>query len=196
MASSSKRFPRAIVAQVLAELSPRLLPACATINPGCDAQEIGFKACGSFRRGLADSHDLDLVYVSTIGPATLPGEMFPLPQQSLVRVALAHLVAEGVLTELANGPSIQRFVHVATGLPVDCYAATHRSYYNVVLCRTGSKEHNVTLASAALALGLKWEPSARNAGFRDPEWHEIQIMDERHAFKCLGLAYKEPAERI
>jgi DNA polymerase (family 10) len=61
----------------------------------------------------------------------------------------------------------------------------------VVVCRTGSREHNIMLASIAKSLGLHWNP--QEGVFRGEEL--IASETEESIFSALGLDYERPEDR-
>jgi len=199
--SSKVQYPRELIDQIWAELQPMLDPYCTTVSIGNDEEEAGLKLCGSHRRGKPTCGDMDIVYVSKQGPACPPGELIPQENQILADIVIDNLVRSKVLGLRLNSKGAPTFgefnkfvFHQPTGVPIDFYRALHFSYANVVLCRTGSAEHNITLANAAQAKGWKWTPTAKQKGFMDG-WTPLPIHNDRHAFEQLGLPYKSPEER-
>ena len=197
--SNGPKFSAASCLAVLRELLPDLRPQCAALQD--ESMKPAIKCCGSLRRGEAMAGDIDLVYISKTGDACPPGELIPMPGQSLVANAIDQLVLAGVLAyrqkadgSLTNGKWIKLCVHVASGIPVDFYAATHFSFWNLVLCRTGSMQNNIRLADAAKAKGWKWATGGQSPGFEDG-FKKIQILSEEHAFDLLGLPYLTPQQR-
>lgn len=55
------------------------------------------------------------------------------------------------------GPEISK-IHI-DGIQIDIFWATIDTFGSVFLCRTGSKEHNIALASYARARGKRWIPN-------------------------------------
>lgn len=201
MSATKTRYPRDTALGAAADICNALKAHCLLIDQGTDTQTRGLKVCGSLRRRCPDVGDIDIVYLPRIGEAAPPGELLPQPGQDLVAAQILQLVRERVLAyrpskagHITNGQWIKFFVHVKTGIPVDFYRAQHKSFWNLVLCRTGSMQHNIRLASAAQAKGWKWTPTAKDSGFMD-SWTPIQIMSEEHAFELLGLDFLQPYER-
>lgn len=199
--SSKVQYPRELIDKIWAELHPLLAPFCQTVYIGNDEEELGLKLCGSHRRGKQNCGDMDIVYVSKQGPACPAGELIPQENQILADLVIGNLIQTGVLDYRRNVRGVSTYgvwnklmLHVATGVPIDFYRATPASYSNLVLCRTGSAEHNIILADAAIAKGWKWQPTAKFPGFQDG-YVQIPIDNDRHAFELLGLDYKSPEER-
>ena len=194
-------FPRAeALAMLKADILPWMRPLCqSTFYEGSDIPAL--LVCGSLRRKCPEVGDCDLVFISKRGRACQPGELIESDNQCLISAKIMELVTTGVLkfrkkkdgSEM-NGEWNKMCEHVATGIPVDFYAATHFSFWNLVLCRTGSKEHNIKIAQRATELGWKWSPTAKSPGFSNG-FKNIQILDERHAFQLLGMDYVPPESR-
>jgi DNA polymerase/3'-5' exonuclease PolX len=120
--------------QVRDQLSPLCLPGRCEI-------------VGSIRRAREYVNDLDF--------ALIPRDAASLRARILQRT-----------TPVSDGPDILR-VRTAKGLALEFFFARDASadlletppsnWASVFVCRTGSKEHNIYLASRARELGLKWE---------------------------------------
>lgn len=62
---------------------------------------------------------------------------------------------------------------------------------SLMVCRTGSREHNIYLVEHAKTLGLEWRPYV---GVID-HFNLIASATEEDIFKALKLAYVEPQDR-
>ena len=150
------RYPAELALEVLRkDILPGIRHLCSTMNAGSDEACEAIKICGSLRRGLKEVGDIDIVYVNRYDHAAAIGELLPLPNQPLVDLAIEDMVRKGTLIyrqskagHETNGQWIKLLAHKETQIPVDFYAAKHESFWNLVLQRTGSKEHNITLANA------------------------------------------------
>lgn len=199
MSTSTERFAAEKCLGLLRrEILPLIREHCA-----CTAAGVPWlKVCGSLRRGLPAAGDIDIVFISSRGSAVPPGELLPQPNQWLVHAAIHAAVQAGVLAwkrkkdgSQAAGEDVMQTVHVGTGIPVDFYRATFDSWWNVILCRTGSMEHNRRMAQRAIEVGWKWRPSARHPGFENPAGRLIKIESEEHFYRFLGLKHFSPHER-
>ena len=117
-------------------------------------------------------------------------------------------VMQARCTVVKNGEQYVSAMHQATGYQVEIWFSyapqPHQEYEffpstdakpdnfgTVLLCRTGSKEHNMVLAERARRLGLQW----------NPHWGVYQqnvcIASETEAdiYRALGLEFIEPAAR-
>ena len=103
----------------------------------------------------------------------------------------------------AWGPWNKHAVHVATGLPVDLFAATEENYFNRLVVTTGSVELNVRIAKAARKMNPAWEWEVYEAGFvpLGGTWENSArkrrtMRSERDVFEFVGLKWLPPEERV
>lgn len=167
----------------------------------CDLQRLCERliCAGSLRRRKLQVGDVEIVYISKV--TTVPDGLFDSKQVSLMDVALDEMVAEGIIAKRTNvngsvmwGEKNKLAVHVASGIPVDFFAATEANWFNYLVCRTGGAENNTAIASAAQAKGWKWNPYG--AGFTNERGQLVPVTSERDVFDLVGLPYKEPWERL
>ena len=153
---------------------------------------------GSLRRRKAEVGDVEILYVPKMVSQAV--DFFTTHSVSSVDLMLERLLADGVIAKRKNvngsemwGEKNKLAVHVASGLPVDFFAATESNWFNYLVCRTGGAESNTEIASAAKARGWKWNPYG--AGFTDHEGQQVLVRSERDVFDLAGLPYREPWER-
>lgn len=185
------KFPRAAALAVAKEL-------CDVLRPVAERLIVA----GSLRRRKAEVGDVEILFVPKL--KAVPFDLFgTVVQMSLVEDALADLLEGGVLAKRKNvngsemwGAKNMLAVHVASGIPVDLFAATEANWWNYLVCRTGPGESNIAIASAAQAMGWKWNPYG--AGFSRQiglTTEERVVGSEREVFEFVGLPFKEPWER-
>ena len=88
---------------------------------------------------------------------------------------------------------------------LDLWFATPETFATRMMCRTGSAEHNIWLATRAKRMGLKWNPYEgifsggewRKAGDRDEYIGGTlqQFADETKIYAALELPYIDPRDR-
>ena len=156
---------------------------------------------GSIRRRKETVGDIEILAIPLLGQE-LSNDMFPVmvPYSKLDR-RLGQLVAMGDLEfritkagNTVNGEKIKLMRHVGSGIPVDIFTTTPASWFNYLVCRTGSAESNINIAKKAKSLGLKWEPYS--SGFHiNGSSERIVCKSEQEVFDAVDLPYKRPEDR-
>lgn len=182
------KYPRSLACAVARELVAALEPACERLI-----------LAGSLRRRRPEVGDIELLYIPRHGLATPPGELLP-RLCNLADLAIGELRQRGVLAVRpnVNGSAIfgelnKLMIHVASGIPVDLFAASAETWFNYLVCRTGSAETNIRICRAAKARGLRWNPYGQ--GFQGAGGKVYPCVSERDVFEKVGLQYLEPWER-
>lgn len=144
----------------------------------CDPGKI--VVVGSIRRKRATVHDIDIVLI---------------PQQwmwnsiihRLRRLTLAGIVKAGpklATLKVPTGTTSETF-------SVDIYKATPQTWGVLLLIRTGSTQHNITLCSRAQRMGMML--SAKDGVIKDGK--VIACRSEEEIFKALKMDFVAPEER-
>lgn len=154
------------------------------LRPACDRIEIA----GSLRRGNPAVHDIDLVLLPKAS-----ADEFSLGGSTPLEKLLEHLVERGSLASVRGGDKVKCFVATKTGIPVDLYVAGHETWGTLLLIRTRSKEHNISLAQRAKELGMKLRASGD--GIEDGHGNLLKVDAEEDVFRILGLPYLTPEDR-
>lgn len=154
--------------------------------------------CGSLRRRKPRVSDVEIVYIPKFHTEAF--DLLSSHQVNDTDRKLEELLAAGVLEKRPNvnghtswGEKIKLAVEKSTGVPVDLFATDARCYWNTVFCRTGPAESNIRIAQRAQERGLSWKPFG--VGFRQ-NGEDIVVESEEHIYQLLGLAYRQPWERI
>lgn len=186
------RHPRAAAIAVAKEL-------CDLLKPLCLPERL--IVAGSLRRRKETVKDVEIVYVSR--RMSVADGLFDTRSIPSADAELERLLEIGVLARRRNvngsemwGEKNKLAVHAASGISVDLFATTEEAWFNYLVCRTGGKDSNTEIASAAQELGWKWNPYG--PGFSRPSGlglDERRMGSEREVFEFVGLPYKEPWER-
>jgi DNA polymerase/3'-5' exonuclease PolX len=176
------------------------LTAAAALEKALGSSCEKFEIAGSVRRGLQYVHDVDIVAVPILYRDKAKGEMFEV-QLSKLDEKLAELLAAGRLTVQTNGEHSKRFLFVMGrqndkpgGIPIDIYVTDKRAFPGVLLCRTGSRLHNVKFCELANQRGLRFRPTGGFMRLGDSA-KEIWPKDEKDYYAQLGLAWINPPLR-
>lgn len=156
------------------------------LSPFCDRIAVA----GSIRRQRPVCNDIDLVALVRDGQAA----------------AFRYRVLQNTQA-IREGDDVMS-VRLKTGLQVDIFFARHEvpdllskrqcTWGTTLLCRTGSKEHNVYLAQVAKRKGWHWNPTFGIFG-RHPRTGLdaccLAAATEEEIFEVLGLAFVPPEAR-
>jgi len=146
---------------------------------------------GSIRRRRPVCGDVDLVIIPKIQEvADLTGAV--IERRNLTAEFLHEYVASGrgeLLAGKRESPDL-----LLIRLPkcqLDVFFADDKNWGTRLLCRTGSKEHNIWLCQKAYARGLHWHPYR---GVKDGlRW--LPAASEQDVFDQLGLGFIPPERR-
>jgi len=138
------------------------------LKPHCEKIEIA----GSIRRQKPEVKDIDIVLIP----------------RDVVKLAQA---VDSLGPHTINGAKIKRASY--KGTQIDIYYATPEIWATLLLIRTGSKENNIRLCSAAKRKG--WKLCASGNGLFNEKGDKMAGDSEESIYKALGLKYQEPWER-
>lgn len=184
-----QKYPRAEALKVARHICLKLADSCMRLI-----------CAGSLRRRKEMVGDVEILYIPEL--EVVPDGLFDTKRVNKVDTILDQFLAEGILAKRKNSNGSEMWgeknkfaVHVATGIPVDFFAATEENWFNYLVCRTGGAENNKQIALAAKNRGWTWNPYG--SGFsclgRDDKF---TVLSERDVFDFVGLQYKEPRERL
>ena len=103
-----------------------------------------------------------------------------------------------ISVNLLSTPPIQLDVFFANGPTKTLFTETRGTWGTVLLCRTGSKEHNIKLAQRAVELGLKWKTTNGLCKCHPVTEEILEIVagaTEEEIFATLGLEWIPPILR-
>lgn len=185
-----------------------------TKYPATEAREVANQLCdaleatahrvtwaGSLRRESPEVGDVEILFIPKIvhyRTGVLEETAVSLASETINGMVKAGVLAKRPLAKgrTAWGEKNKLAVHVASGIPVDLFAATLENWFNYLVCRTGPAESNIRIASAAKARGWTWNPYgagfSRVAGLAT-EVHRVK--SEQEVFEFVGLPYLPPPRR-
>lgn len=153
---------------------------CDVLDVFCDKIEIA----GSIRRERPMVGDIDIVCV-TYKQASLEDRLIA-HHCHIERSGEQYIVAKWIQT------GIQIDIWMAHPASADLFSSTPTNFGSVLLCRTGSKEHNIFLVEHAKSLGLRWHP---HKGVFDGNGKLIASETEEDIFHALKLDFVPPQKR-
>jgi len=142
---------------------------------------------GSVRRGKADPADLDLVVIPRhVEDRDIFGTVAS--RRNATWLEIDRRATADAWEVLRAGSDLVSWR--TKGVQVDVFWAQPETWGTVLLCRTGSKEHNIWLAQYAVARGGKWHPG--QGLYID---HRRLAETEESIYQALGLDPIPPERR-
>mgnify|MGYP001488384665 CR=1 FL=1 len=156
----------------------------AALAPHCERIEIA----GSIRRQRPEVGDLDLVILPQ------PGKLDSIKARCAQRCARVTDGGQNCIfrMQLQDLTQFQIDLFFARPATRDLLQSVPGNFGTLLLCRTGSKEHNIWLVEHAKRLGLTWNPYR---GVIDAEGYVLASESEEEIFKALDLEFVPPEKR-
>jgi len=167
------------------------------INP-----DITVNCCGSYRRGKADSGDIDIL----ITHPNFVKQQKSDPLKILSKVVNELKKRNYLIDELANGvhqymgicrlPKKEGSDEERTARRIDIKLFPTDGYYPALLHFTGSGEHNRQMSCIAINKGFKLgEYSLCPMGVTGMPGEPINLTSEKEIFDMFGVPYRTPEQR-
>lgn len=174
------------------------------LQPFCSRIEIA----GSIRRGCAEVGDIDFVILPG-----MPGSQGQISGVEYIKERCkqkCRVITDGkqnfiCAMRLPAGQEFQIDIFFAHNGVDDLITPQPTNFGSLLLCRTGSKEHNIWLASKAKAMDMHWNPYqgliAGGAWELDGQGSKyvggklIASETEEEIYEALGLKWISPALR-
>jgi DNA polymerase/3'-5' exonuclease PolX len=150
---------------------------------------------GSIRRGRQWVGDVELVYESEPMLDLFGERTGDVRADVIIEQWLSRGVLEKRLSKVGHsswGREIKLAVRVATGIPVDLFAARPGGWHSYLMCRTGSRIHNEAIAREMMGRSMRWEPYE---GVRLRSGELVRVSSEAELYEMIGWPYLEPEER-
>ena len=164
------------------------------LAPYCDRIEVA----GSVRRERLVCNDIDLVVIPKFAEGGK--DMFGVPvgeRVNLVHSALLESVRVGAGRKWIAGEKNSEgsnFIVQLAKCQLDVYVATEINWGSKLVQRTGSKEHNIWLASRARSLGYSWELERGIVGVHTDRELGVGVTEEA-VYKVLEMDFIPPQDR-
>lgn len=152
---------------------------------------------GSIRRDRPVCGDIDIVCIPKVEKTvdlfgTVTGE------RNLLRAFLKDYVANNPTAKFQSGGEAGKSVILQ--LPkcqLDLWFATPETLATRLMCRTGSKEHNIWLATRAIQMGMRWNPyEGIYMGAVGADEGKLQRFESEQAiYNALDLPFIRPSNR-
>ncbi len=154
-------------------------------------KELIFEICGSYRRGLASSGDIDIL-------VSHPKYMEQISKQKFLSKIVKYMETTGFLVDNLTEKGDKKYMGFCKLGPknkarrIDIRVIDYISYYAGVIYFTGSQHFNIEIRNKALEKNM----SLSEYGLVKVDSKEkIFLKSETHLFEILGIPYKTPQER-
>ncbi len=154
-------------------------------------KELIFEICGSYRRGLASSGDIDIL-------VSHPKYMTNISEQKILSKIVKYMETTGFLVDYLTKDGEKKYMGFCKVGPknkarrIDIRVIDYISYYAGVIYFTGSQHFNIEVRNKALEKNM----SLSEYGLVKVNTKEqIFLKSEAHLFEILGIPYKTPEER-
>lgn len=186
-----KRIPR----EEMEQLEKFVLAVIKDIDPLYKAN-----VCGSYRRGAANSGDIDILlthpdFTSTSGkkPSLLKAVINKLEEKKFITDHLSHGDSKYMgVCKLPNEKDGTEHCYRR----IDIRLIPHDQFFCALLYFTGSDQFNKAMRSKALEEGFTLnEYCIRPMGSTGVPGEPLPVTSEQDIFDYIGMNYKEPSER-
>jgi DNA polymerase/3'-5' exonuclease PolX len=184
MSGERKRWPIEFARELAGYLKDGMQGHCSRVE-----------IAGSIRRGKAMVGDVELVYESPALTDLFGEALQEVRADELLNDWLSSGIIEprrSVTGSISWGREIKLAVHVASGIPVDLFAARPGGWHSYLMCRTGSRIHNEAIAREMMGRSMRWEPYE---GVRLRDGSLRRVGSEAELYAMIGWPYLEPEER-
>lgn len=156
----------------------------AHLAPMCDRIEVA----GSIRRGRLEVGDIDLVILPK------PGQFAAIKARCKEKCRVITDGDQNFISALRLSPGNEFQLDIFFARPAcrDLLQYIPGNFGSLLLCRTGSKEHNILLVEHAKRMGLVWRPYA---GVFDGYGRCLAAESEAEIFQSLDLEFVPPERR-
>lgn len=152
----------------------------ASLAPLCEKIEIA----GSIRRARPLCGDIDLVILPR------PGEQAAIKARCKQKCAVVIDGPQNCIYRMGDDTQIDIFF--ARHPVKELLQTIPGNFGSLLLCRTGSKEHNIYLVEHAKRRGLQWKPYE---GVFDEDGYCLASETEESIFDALNLGFVPPERR-
>lgn len=178
----TQRIPRAEIDKIKTQIK-KLLKA---IDP-----DLVFEICGSYRRGKAESGDIDLLVSN-------PKFVQEIAAQKYLQKIIEAFTSAGFIIDHLTEKGDKKYMGFCRLSPrkparrIDIRVFDYVAFYAGVIYFTGSKEFNIEIRNKALAAGM----SLNEYGFSKlDDKSKIFLKSEKELFEILGIPFVEPTAR-
>ena len=147
--------------------------------------------CGSYRRQLPVSHDIDMLIWSDDLITKESIKTSPLLSQVIKSLKKSKIITDDITDENVKHKYMGFVTYKNKTYRIDIRLICKESLYTAILYFTGSYEFNIKMRNRAKNMAYHLNEYALTNVMGKP----VQINSEEHVFKILNMKYLEPYER-
>ena len=167
----------ALALRIAQTIQERLAPHCEQIA-----------IAGSIRRARPVVGDIDLVLLPR------PGQLAAIKSRCAQKCRVVRDGEQNCIytLPLPDGAEVQLDIFIARPAISDLLQSVPGNFGTLLLCRTGSKEHNIFLVEHAKRMNLRWNPYR---DVMDGQGRVLASETEADVFRALDLDMIQPEDR-
>ncbi len=156
-------------------------------------KDLIFEICGSYRRGLESSGDMDVIISN-------PKYIHNIQEQNYLKKVVEKLTEDGFIIDHLTEKGDKKYMgfckipetQYKKARRIDIRVFDYENYWCGILYFTGNKEFNIKIRNKAIELGY----SLNEYGLTNKNTNEkIFLENENQIFELLKLPYSSPIER-
>jgi DNA polymerase beta len=150
-----------------------------------------FEICGSYRRGVPDSGDIDVLISHS-------KHLDNISKQKYLQKLVKRLKETGFILDSLTSDGAKKYMGVCRidsspyGRRIDIRCVDFSAYYAALLYFTGSKNFNILVRNRALELGYSLNEYSLT---KKEDNKKIILNSEKELFEILDIDYIKPTER-
>ncbi len=154
-------------------------------------KELLFEVCGSYRRGLPTSGDIDILVSD-------PKYMENISEKKILSKIVKYMETTGFLVDYLTKDGEKKYMGFCKLGPknkarrIDIRVIDYISYYAGVIYFTGSQNFNIEVRNKAIEKGMSLSEYGLVNQINE---EKIFLKSETHLFDLLNIPYKTPHER-
>ncbi|GFS31051.1 DNA polymerase beta [Nephila pilipes] len=183
-------FEKKIPREEMQELEKKIVNICHSID-----EKYIVTICGSYRRGAAESGDIDILLTHP-RYSSLDSKQADLLKQVVSKLEKENLICDTLMLGESKFMGVCRLNQGYPFRRIDIRVFPNDQYYCATLYFTGSGLFNQQMRAHAVEQGFTInEYSIRPIGSRGTPGEPLEVTSEKDIFEYINYPYKEPHER-
>lgn len=147
--------------------------------------------CGSYRRQLPTSNDVDLIIVHTDMKTEKDTKQHNYLTKLIELLKIKHIIVDSITSDDVQTKYMGIYKSNEIYRRIDIRYIPYNSYYYAILYFTGSKNLNRKMRQIAIDMGYV----LNEYGLYDENQKSLKVSSEKEIFELLGMEYLAPEQR-